>query len=330
VDLSDQLLQMASGAWLTQMLHVAAELGLADRLAAGPRPVEELAAACRADADALNRLLRGLAAAGVFRESAPGRYGLTPLAELLRSDHPRSQRQMLRMLGGEHYQAWADLLGSVRSGGSAFHARYGCSVFEHYRRHPDRAEVFAGAMADLSRRQSAALLEAYSFAGVQHLVDVGGGRGDLLQAVLGRYPTLQGTVFDQPSVLAGVTVPEGLAGRLQLVGGDFFRSLPAGADAYLLKHILHDWDDERCLAILARIRAAMAPAARLVIVEQLLRPGNDPCPGTWMDLNMLVMTEGGRERSLADYGLLLERSGLLLRETTPTAAPVSVLEAAPV
>jgi hypothetical protein len=319
---------MASGAWLTQMLHVAAELGVADELGQGERSSEELAAACGAHPDTLFRLLRGLASVGVFRETAPRRFTLTPLAELLRTDHPASLRQFLRMLGEEHYLAWDGLLESVRSGEPSFHARYGCSVFAYYQDHPRRAAIFDGAMTDFSRQETAGLLEAYRFEGIRHLVDVGGGRGELLMAVLERHPNLRGTVYEQPSVLAPVTVPSTLEGRLALEAGDFFTSVPAGADAYLMKHILHDWDDERCLVILGHIRAAMAPGGRLLIVEQVIPPGNDPFPGKLLDLNMLVMTEGGRERTPADYAELLGKAGLQLQRIIPTSAPTSVVEAA--
>lgn len=318
---------MATGAWLTQMLHVAAELGLADELAAAERSAEDLAAACGAHPDSVFRLLRGLASVGVFRETAPRTFALTPLAELMRSDHPESLRQFLRMLGEEHYLAWDGLLQSVRSGTPAFRERYGCSVFEYYQSHPRRAAIFDGAMTDFSRSETAALLEAFSFEGIEHLVDVGGGRGELLMAVLDRYPGLRGTVFDQPAVVAPVGIPTTLEGRFSLVAGDFFETVPAGADAYLMKHILHDWDDDRCLRILGHIRSAMAPSGRLLLLEQVIPPGNDPFPGKLLDLNMLVMTEGGRERTSGEYALLLEKAGFQMRRITPTPGPISVVEA---
>ena len=325
--LADQLLAMASGAWVTQMIQVAAELGLADALAAGERDCDDLAASCGANGDALFRLLRGLASLGIFQETAPRRFALTPLAELLRSDHPQSLRQFARMLGEEHYLSWADLLHSVRTGENAFRHRYGCSVFAWYERNPERGAIFDGAMGDLSRPQSEALLAAFDCSGIGQLVDVGGGRGELLMTVLRANPGLRGVVFDQPHVLEPVTVPADLDGRLELVGGDFFTSAPAGADAYLLKHILHDWDDDACRTILRHIRAAMAPGGRVLILEQVIPPGNDPFPGKLADLNMLVMTEGGRERTAGEYALLLESAGLSLQRIHTTASAVSVVEA---
>ncbi|MEB3168001.1 MAG: methyltransferase [Synechococcaceae cyanobacterium] len=324
---ADQLLAMASGAWVTQMIHVAAELGLADALAGGEREVAELATACGADPDALFRLLRGLASLGLFQETAPRRFALTPLAELLRSDHPGSLRQFARMLGDEHYLSWDDLLHSVRTGENAFRHRYGMGIFEWYQGQPQRAAIFDGAMTDFSRQETAAMLASYDFAGVRNLVDVGGGRGELLQTVLRAHGHLRGTLFDQPAVVAPVVVPADLEGRLHVQGGDFFREAPTGADAYLLKHILHDWGDEACLRLLAPIRAALEPGGKLLIVEQVIPPGNDPFPGKLLDLNMLVMTEGGRERSPGEYAILLSRAGFSLQRIVPTASPVSVVEA---
>lgn len=324
---TDQLLAMAGGAWVTQMIHVAAELGVADLLSGGERDVAGLAQACGADADSLFRLLRGLASLGIFQETTSRTFALTPLAELLRSDHPQSLRQFARMLGEEHYLSWNDLLHSVRTGENAFRHGHGMSVFEWYGQNPRRAEIFNGAMTDFSRNETEALLAAFDFSGIGHLVDVGGGRGELLQRVLQANDQLRGTLFDQPQVVAAAVIEPSLTERLQVQGGDFFAEAPTGADAYLLKHILHDWGDEACRTILSHIRAAMAPGARVLIIEPVIPPGNDPFPGKLLDLNMLVMTEGGRERTADDYAALLEGAGLRLSRIVPTASAVSVVEA---
>ncbi len=323
----EQLLAMASGAWVTQMIHVAAELGLADAMADGERDCDDLATRCGADADTLFRLLRGLASLGIFEETTPRRFALTPLAELLRSDHPQSLRQFARMLGEEHYLSWADLLRSVRTGENAFQHRYGCSVFAWYQQNPERGAIFDGAMTDFSRQETEALLAAFDFSGIRRLVDVGGGRGELLQRVLRATPNLQGTLFDQPEVVAPVTPAADLRERFSIEGGDFFRAVPSGADAYLLKHIIHDWGDDACRTILGHIRAAMDPAGRVLIVEPVIPPGNGPFPGKLLDLNMLVMTAGGRERTPEEYARLLEGAGLRLSRIVPTASAVSVVEA---
>lgn len=325
--LADQLLAMASGAWVTQMIHVAAELALADLLVDGARDVDDLAQMAGAHTDTLFRLMRGLASLGIFQETEPRRFSLTPLAELLRSDHPQSLRQFARMLGDEHYLSWDDLLHCVRSGENGFRHRYGQSIFEWYQANPTRGEVFDQAMGDFSRAETAALLQAYPFAEVHHLVDVGGGRGSLIMAVLRAHGHLRGTLFDQAWVVEPVAVPADLEGRLAVSQGDFFVSVPKGADAYLLKHILHDWDDVACLRILEAIRGAMAPGGRVLIVEPVIPPGNGPFPGKLLDLNMLVMTEGGRERTGEEYGALLEKGGLRLSRIVPTPSTVSVVEA---
>ncbi|MFO0075570.1 MAG: methyltransferase [Cyanobacteriota bacterium] len=321
------LQQLLSGAWVTQMLHVAAELQIADLLAEGPREVEELASLTGCHQNSLFRLLRGLASLGIFEETEPRRFALTPLGEYLRSDNPQSQRNFARLVGDEHYLAWADLDHAVRHGSPAFRHRYGTSVFEHYQQHPERGAVFDEAMSSMSRLCSQAVLAAYDFSGLSQLVDVGGGRGELLVSLLRHHPHLQGTVIDQPQVVAPVEVPADLEGRLQLVGGDFFTAVPAGGDGYLLKHILHDWGEDDCLRLLRRIREAMAPGGRLLVLEQVIPPGNGPFPGKLLDLNMLVMTEGGRERTSDEYALLLEQAGLQLSRILPTAAPLSVVEA---
>ena len=182
-------------------------------------------------------------------------------------------------------------------------------------------------MTDFSRVETEGLLATWDFSASRHLVDVGGGRGALLQTVLRHHGHLRGTLFDRPAVVAPVTVPPELEGRFSVAGGDFFANVPAGGDTYLLKHILHDWGDDTCLTILGHIRTGLAPGGRLLILEQVIPPGNDPAPGKLLDLNMLVMTEGGRERTPGEYALLLESAGLNLRRIHPTASAVSVVEA---
>ena len=327
-ELSAQLTAMASGAWVSQMIYVAAELGLADAMADGEQTVDRLASTCGGHAGSLFRLLRGLASLGIFRETSPGTFTLTPLAELLRSDHPQSLRQFARMLGGEHYRSWNQLLHSVRTGESGFQHEFGMGVFAWYERNPARAAVFNDAMGDFSRLEVAAFLEAYpSFDEIQHLVDVGGCRGQLLISVLQAHPHLRGTVFDQPSVVKDLPVPPELAARLAVQAGDFFSAVPGGADAYLMKHILHDWHDDACLQILGHIRRAMAPNARLLILEPVIPPGNDPFPGKLLDLNMLVMTDGGRERTADEYEQLLQRGSFRLTRIVTTPGTISVVEA---
>jgi hypothetical protein len=319
---------MAIGAWVSQMIHVAAELGLADALASGEQPVETLAQELGAHPDSLFRLLRGLASLGIFRETSPRTFTLTPLAELLGNNHPHSLRHFARMLGEEHYRSWNQLLHSERTGESAFEREFGRGVFAWYAQNPERAAVFNAAMGEFSRTEVAAFLAAYpSFREIHHLVDVGGCRGQLLISVLQAHPHLCGTVFDQPAVVKDLPVPPELEGRLEAQAGDFFSAVPGGADAYLMKHILHDWHDDACLQILGHIRTAMAPGGRLLILEPVIPAGNEPFPGKLLDLNMLVMTDGGRERTAEDYEQLLQRGGFHLNRIISTPSTISVVEA---
>jgi hypothetical protein len=324
-----QLLQLISGYWLTQCVAVAAELGVADALAGGPLDVDTLAARVGADAGALHRLLRALASLGVFAGDADG-YALTPLGECLRRDAEDSLRSLAIMRGSEwQWRAWRDLRGSVRTGVGAFERVHGQPLFDWLAQHPAESAVFGAAITGHTAQMGRALAGACDLSGVATLVDVGGGHGVILAALLGRHPQLRGTLLEQPHVLretqtAGVL--NACAGRVDLVGGDFFESVPAGADAYLLSHVLHDWDDDPAVRILETVRAAMRPASRLLIAEMVVPEDDAPHFSKLLDLEMLVML-GGRERTLAEYRRLLDAAGLQLLDVQPTPSPVSVLEA---
>jgi SAM-dependent methyltransferase len=319
---------MLGGFRLAQAVAVAAELRVADRLAGGPVPSEDLARAVGADADALYRLLRALAAEGIFTESPPGTFGLTPLAEPLRADHPQSVRPQARLVAQEFWWgAWGHLLEAVRTGGVAFERIHGAPLFAYLDAHPDAAGIFDGAMSGTSPWK-AALAAAYDFAPVRLVVDVGGGQGALLAAVLRAHPHLRGVLFDTPAVVAGARRfldAAGLADRCRIVGGDFFASVPEGGDAYLLSQVLHDWDDERAAAILRSCHRAARPGARLIVVEQLLPPGDTPHRGKLLDLQLLVML-GGRERTEAEYRRLFTAAGFESTSARPLGPELSVLE----
>ena len=244
----DTLAGMITGYWVSQMVHVAAKLGLADRLADGPRTADELAQATGTNPRSLYRLLRALASLGVFSEGDDQRFTQTPLSEDLRRDGPGSQWAMAVMMGDEHYHSWGDLLESVRTGQTAFDRLYGKPIFEYLGEHPEQAEVFDAAMTSIHGRETQAVLDAYDLSGVHVLADVGGGNGSNLIGVLCRYPEMRGVLFDLPHVVerAGRDLEAaGLSGRCEVVGGDFFASIPVEADAYFLRHIIHDWDDEK-------------------------------------------------------------------------------------
>jgi hypothetical protein len=319
-----QAMQMIAGGWVSQMLGAAAELGVADQLANGPKTAEDVAQAVGADAHHLARLLRALASMGVLAEQG-GRYALTPVSELLRSDHPASVRHMAIMMSQPaHWNAWGKLTEGVRTGSSPFEAAFGvANVFDYYAKHPDEAAVFNAAMTNNSSGSIPAVVAAYDFAGIKKLMDVGGGHGALLTAIVAANPGMQGVLFDLPAVVAGAQAP-----GLEVVGGDFFGALPAGPDAIVMKHILHDWDDERCLKILTNCHQALPAGGKLLVVELVVPDQTRPGLATMMDINMLVMTPGGRERTLAEFRLLFERAGFKLLHAHP-AAPTeyAVLEA---
>ncbi|MBF2084776.1 MAG: methyltransferase [Thermoleptolyngbya sp. C42_A2020_037] len=327
------IMQMLTGAWVTQCLYVAAKLNLADALQAGPQSIDALAAQVGAHPRSLFRVMRALASVGVFAETEPQHFAMTPLAECLRSDAPNSMQAIALMLGEEHYMAWGGLLGSVQSGGCAFEQLYGTNIFEYYGMNAEPAAIFDRAMTQFSRIVKPAIAQAYDFSDVTTLVDVAGGQGGLLLYLLQQNPHLNGLLFDLPAVIQGAgeaIAQSGVGDRCMVSNGSFFEEVPSGGDAYLLKHIVHDWDDERAIAILKNCRAAMPETGRLLIVEHVVPEGNEPSPSKLMDINMLVVAPGGCERTAEEFRQLLAQAGFALRRVIPTASPVSIIEAVPV
>ncbi len=323
--------RMMTGYWISQAIYVAAKLRLADRLADGPQPIAVLAEATGTHNQTLYRLLRALASVGIFSEDDSGRFGLTPMAETLRSDVPGSLWAMAIMMGEEHYHAWGGLLESVRTGKTAFDRLYGKPIFAYLTEHPEKARVFDAAMTAIHGRETAAVLDAYDFSGLGVVADIGGGNGSNLIGILGRHPGLRGVLFDLPHVVerAGTALEAaGLADRCASVGGSFFKSIPVEADAYFLRHIIHDWDDEDSGRILRNVRAAMPPGARLLLVEHVLPAGNAPSFGKLLDLNMLIMP-GGIERTEDEFRRLYEAAGFRLSRVVPAQDDLSVIEGIP-
>ncbi|MBP8131722.1 MAG: methyltransferase [Candidatus Hydrogenedentes bacterium] len=317
------------GSWITQGIWTAAELGIADLLVDGPRTAEELAAASGAHSGALYRLLRALASVGVFAQDADGRFALTPRGALLRSDVPGSQRSFAVMMGAEFYAAWGELLHSVRTGEPGFEKRFGAPFFRYLEEHPDRHRVYDAAMNGIHDVETEPMLDAYDFSTFDTVADIGGGNGLALTGILKRHSAVKGILFDLPAVAERartVISGNGFAHRLRVVGGDFFVSVPPGADAYVLRHIVHDWQDPEAIAILARCREAAGPAGRILVVENVLPPGDEPSFGKWLDLMMLLVA--GRERTEDEYRRLFSAAGLCLNRVIPTSAGVSILEAA--
>lgn len=327
------LLELITGYWVSQGVCIAAELGLADLLASGPRSVRDLAQETGVLPDPLHRLLRALASVGVFSEdeSEPGVFGLSALADGLRSDVPHSQRAFAR-LQRYQYGPWGELRHSLETGQTSFERVHGHPLFDFLAERPDAASVFNDAMADRTVGTASAVVAAYDFSHITRLADVGGGSGLLLATVLAANPRLHGVLFDLPHVAAEAErrfAAEGLSDRCFVHGGDFFQSVPEDADAYLLKWILHDWDDDAATTVLRRCREVMVPGDRVLVVEAVIPHGNDPSFAKWLDLTMLTIT-GGRERSAAEYGELFAAADLRLTRVVSTSSEASILEGVPV
>ncbi len=304
---------------------------IADALRNGAKTCEELAPSVGANPRALYRLLRALASQGVFEEDDQGRFTLTPRAEFLQTDVPGSLRSLAIALGEAWWwRPWGELLHSVETGKPAFEHIFGTEFFEYMNQNAEAAAIFNAVMAGGSRQVGVDVAAAFDFSEMRTVVDVGGGHGALLAGILRANPHLRGILFDLPSVVDGaksILEAEGIAERCELVGGDFFESVPRGGDAYVLKIILHDWDDEHAVAILKNCHRAMEPQRTLLVVERPIPPGNHPFPGKYTDLNMLVLVRG-RERTVAEYQLLFEAAGFRLTRSipTPSEAKYSIIE----
>ena len=324
----NEMRRLVGGYATSIAISAVTELGIPDLLAKEPKDAAGLARQVGADEAFLRRVLRYLAGEGVFVEQPDGRFALTSMSQWLRSDASGSVRARAVFIGTDaSWIAWGKLLSALRSGRSALFEAYGETLFEYAARHPEVAASFNRFMAEQTASSVAALLGAYDFSGIRQLVDVGGGRGALVAGVLARYPAMRGILFDMPAVIAGAApVLAGLGDRCQAVGGSFFEGVPEGADAYAIKFVLHDWTDEDCLRILRNCRKAMAPGGRVLVIEHLLPADGRPGFARFMDLTMLAMTPGGRERSEAEFVRLLAAAGLRLQRTVVTPIELCVLE----
>jgi hypothetical protein len=324
------LMQMVAGCFVSQAVSVAAKLGLADLVADKPQRVATLAARTQTHERSLYRLLRTLASVGVFVETDPQVFGLTPLAEPLRTGVPGSLRDIAIFMGEEwHWRVYGNMPYSVQTGKPAWSYTHGAEVFDYFAQNPAHGEVFNRAMTSYSQHVVPAILEAYDFNGIKKLVDIAGGHGLLLSSVLKANSGVKGVLFDLPHVVEGarpLLEKEGVADRVEIMSGDFFSEVPAGADAYMMKFIIHDWDDERALKILHNIRRAIAENGRLLIVETVIPEGNEPHFGKIMDMEMLV-SPGGIERTAEDFRELLGQAGFKLNRVVQTNSPLSIVEA---
>jgi hypothetical protein len=313
-------------------IATAAKLNIPDLVAESAKTLDELARATKADALSLRRLLQFLASLGIFTEDAAGRYGQTPLSEVLRSDASPSFRGLAIMVGSEYmWRPWGNLHESVLTGTPGFDQVHGVPILEYLSAHPAELAIRNAAMTSISSLELPQILAAYDFSQFQRLADLGGGQGALLHGILLAHPNLQGILVDLPHVVDAAAIPRSgpTASRCEILGVDLFQSVPAGADCYLMKYIVHGFNDSDASKILKNCRSVMTPNVKLLLIERVLRPSNQPDPGRFMDMQMLVVAPGGRERTEADYRVLLEEAGFSLKRVTPTAGPLSVIESVP-
>lgn len=318
---------------VSDLVATATEFRLADYLADGPKTSAELAHLCSADPAMLHRLMRALTRIELVHQEPDGRFALAPLGELLRSDVPDSMYRMARLWGTDLFKlTWMRLPHSVRTGQSAQEHLYGMRQFDYLSTQPEIAAIFNDGMFAGTLAVATAALEAYDFSRFSSIMDVGGGSGAFATTVLRAYPSMQGIVFDLPFCEQGARehiASAGVSDRCHFVAGDFFQSIPPGADAYVLKFILHDWEDEKCVQILRACRAAVRDRARLLLVESVLPPDGGPVTdAVFGDITMIVHT-GGRERTEGEYAALLETAGFRLTRVVPTRVAQSVIEAEP-
>ncbi len=325
------IFQLLNGICVAGALAGLAQLAIPDLVEHGPKSADELAREVGADPRALYRLMRATASVGVLSEGPDGKFSETPMSAVLRSNANPSLRGFAMMHGTEwHARGWAKLDYCVKTGKQAIEEVYGVPIFQFFEQHPEESQLFNQAMTDLSMLDSPAVAEAYSFTGIHSLVDVGGGHGLLLATILARNPHLKGTLYEVPHVVEGARNGplKPVMDRCTLASGDMFSSVPAGADAYIMKHIIHDWPDDVCIEILKACRKAVNPGGKLLVVDNVILPGNDFAPGKFLDIQMLIFP-GGRERTEKEFRDLFAAAGWRLTRVIPTAVPESIVEGVP-
>jgi hypothetical protein len=329
---AEQIFQLCLGYMPAISLNVVAQLSVAEQLTNGPRHIDQIAAACKANSDALYRVMRAVCTVGVFNEVEPRKFAQTEISDLLRQDHPQSLRPFVLFFPDPlHFRSYANLMHSVKTGETTGVPTVGMELFEYFKDHPQESAVFNAAMVNMTQIFIPAVLEAYDFSASKTLVDVGGGHGSVVAAILQKYPQMKGILFDLEHVVRGATPhlkAMGVADRCAIESGNFFEAVPAGGDTYILKNIIHDWNDEKSIVILKNIAARLKgnPLGKVVLLEFALTPGNEPQLGKWADIEMLALP-GGRERTADEYRDLFKRAGLKMTRIVPTKAPQSVIEA---
>jgi hypothetical protein len=326
------LLEQTLCFWYTQAIYVAAKLAVADHLKDGPRSIVELATATKTHAPSLFRLMRALASIGVFAEDRSGRFALTPMAGALLSDAPNSIRAIAIMTGEDWWwRAWGQIHFGVQTGKSSFEHVHGMRFFDYMKKNPEAGAVFDQAMSAYASQTAAQVATAYPFHDKAAVVDVGGGRGTLISAILEHHTQLRGIIYDLPATVeAAKHLLEscGLLSRCQVLGGDFFEAIPKGGEVYILQHVIHDWDDEHATKILRNCQQAMPPGSKLLLVEMVIPTGNEPFLGKFLDLGVLMMESGARERTELEYRDLLSGAGFHVSSIIPLPSPDSVIVAA--
>ena len=327
-----ELQQLIQGFQVTQGIYVAAKLGIADLLKDGPRTSEELARVTGTHAPSLYRVLRLLTAVDLLTEGQHHSFALTPLGTYLRTGVPGSMRDTVLLYADQPvWQVWGNLLHSVQTGEPSFAHVFGLELFEYNQQHPDHATLFNNMMTEWTVGVAPTVAEAYDFDAAGTLVDVGGGHGQMLASILQAHPSLHGVLFDLPNVVKGAPAlleRAGIADRCQVIGGDFFTAVPTGYETYLLSRVIHDWDDERAMALLSRCHQAMKPQGTVLLVERVIVTGNAPQVLVLeSDVQMLVLSYGGRERTNAQYGALLSAAGFEVTRLIPVLPPFYVIEA---
>lgn len=325
----EMMLQTIWGGLISQSVYVAAKLGIADLLKDGQKSCSELAALTGTDVRSLYRLMRALSSIGIFTENEQDHFMLTPLATCLQRNIPGSLHALIVFFNQEKYnRVYANLLYSVQTGHNAFEYIYGMNMFQYLTENPKCATIFNEGMACGVEAEKTAIIEAYDFSGILKLIDVGGGKGNLISAILKSNPKMEGVLYEQPGLFEStkdLLEKEGVSERCQFVAGDFFESVPAGGEVYILKHILHDWDDERAITILKNCHEEMPENGRILVVEIVIQPGNEQFEGKFADLFMLLFLKGA-ERTKKEYRVLFERAGFKLKKIIPTQGTASIIE----
>ncbi len=323
-----QIITMAAGIMSTQIIYAAAKLGIADLLKDGPKTAKALAKETESNPDAMYRLLRVLASIGVFKESSGRMFALTPAAESLQKDHPTSIRPFALLVGDPIWrEPWADIMHSLKTGEGSFEHVYEKSFFEYLNENKDKWEIFNNWMTRVSNMNCPVIAASYPFSKFKKVIDIGGGHGSLLAHILKKHPKVSGVLFDLPDVVKNASeIDNSFNDRCEKVGGSFFDSVPKGGDIYIMQQIIHDWDDEKCIRILSNCREAMTDDGRLLVVDAVIKKGNGRDMNKFIDLQMLLLTDGGKERTEQEFNQLFQKAGLKMSKIIPTASMFSIIE----